>query len=139
MPHQAKEKQMIAEILSMSGACREQPLRNMRENLLWDELPNLTTVLTTDGNIDSETSGEQRTDEELAVLNITNEFFGNDGAPISTEAQTAANTVLDPAVLAALTGLAPAEDDLEQDTEEEEEEEPPKSDEVELEITVGGR
>jgi hypothetical protein len=86
MPHQAKEKQMIAEILSMSGACREQPLRNMRENLLWDELPNLTTVLTTDGNIDSETSGEQRTDEELAVLNITNEFFGNDGAPISTEA-----------------------------------------------------
>jgi hypothetical protein len=38
----------------------------MRENLFWDELPNLTTLLTTDANVDSETSGEQRTDEELA-------------------------------------------------------------------------
>jgi hypothetical protein len=71
------------------------------------------------------------------ISNITHAFFDDDGAPNSTEAETAANAVLDPAVLAALPGIAPAEDDLEEDTEQEEEEEPTESDKVEVEITVG--
>jgi hypothetical protein len=139
IPRRAKEKQMIAEILSRSGACREQPQRKMTKNLFWDKLPNLTTLLTTDANVESQTPGERRTDEELAVSNMTDEFLDDFGAPINTEAETAANAVLEPAVLAALTGIAPAKDDLEQDTEQEEEEEPIESDEVEIEITVGER
>ncbi len=67
----AREKQMIAEILSRSGACREQPQRKMRENLFWDELPNLTTILKDADEVAAETACEQRTEEELAISNIT--------------------------------------------------------------------
>ncbi len=71
IPRRAREKQMIAEILSRSGACREQPRRKMRENLFWDELPNLTTILKDADEVAAETACEQRTEEELAISNIT--------------------------------------------------------------------
>jgi hypothetical protein len=54
------------------------------------------TVLTDNAEVASEMMGEQRTDKELAVSNITNEFFNDDGIPISSEVETAANVVLDP-------------------------------------------
>jgi hypothetical protein len=137
IPRCAKEKQMIAKILSRSGACKEQPLRKMRENLFWDELPNLTTILKDAAELAAKTAGEQRTEEELAVSNITDKLFDDNGVPITTDAETEANAVLDTAVLATLTGIAPAEDDLEQDLEQEEDKETTESDEIKVEIIVG--
>jgi hypothetical protein len=138
IPRRAKEKQMIAEILSRSGACVEQVGRRMSENLLWNELPNLTTVLKDATEVDAVVASERRTDEELVVSNITDEFFDDEGVAISTEAETEANAELDPAVLAAVTGLAPG--GALEDTEGiEEDEEGAEVDGVEVEITVGDR
>jgi hypothetical protein len=58
IPCQAKEKQMIAKILSRSDACIEQPGRRMRENLFWDALPNLTMLLEDVADVEAETTGE---------------------------------------------------------------------------------
>jgi hypothetical protein len=138
IPRRAKEKQMIAELLSRSGACIEHPGRKMRENLFWDELPNLTTLLKDAADFEAETAGERRTDEELCVSNITDAFFDDDGVAITTEAETEANAELDPAVLAAVTGVS-ANDDLEDRNEDEAEQETGDVDGEEVEITVGDR
>jgi hypothetical protein len=122
VPRRAKEKQMVAKILSRSGACTKQAGQRMRENLLWDELPNLTRILKEAAEVDAELASERRTDKELVVSNITDEFFDDDGVAISTKAETEANAELNPAVLAALTGIAPG-GTLEETEEIEEEEE----------------
>jgi hypothetical protein len=129
---------MIAEILSRSGACKEVPHRKMSQNLLWDELPNLTTVLKPGNECDDVSAGERRTDEEMAVSTITDELFDSDGVALPTNAEAEANAKLDPAVLVALTGVAPPAHDLEEN-EEEEEEESIESEGVEVEIVVGSR
>jgi hypothetical protein len=138
VPRRAKEKQMVAKILSRSGACTKQAGQRMRENLLWDELPNLTTILKEAAEVDAELASERRTDKELVVSNITNEFFDDDGVAISTEAETEANAELNPAVLAALTGIAPG-GTLEETEEIKEEEEVAEVDGVEVKITVGNQ
>jgi hypothetical protein len=110
----------------------------MSENLLWNELPNLTTLLKEATEVNTVVALERRTDEELVVSNITNEFFDDNGVPISTEAETEANAELDPAVLAALAGLAPG--GALQDMEDiEEQEEVAEVDGMEVKITVGDR
>ena len=70
-------------------------------------------------------------------MHITDEFFDGNGVPISSDAETDANAELDPAVLAAIMGMAPPTNEIEDNNEDEVEEESTESEGVEVEITVG--